>query len=55
VGEHRIRHNSGDLALIGLAVTDRGVWDGDRVTITIDVGLLGRAASVTDEVDNHDY
>jgi hypothetical protein len=53
--EARIRHNSGDLALIGLAITERGVWDGDRVSVTLDIGLLGRAVSVAAEVANDDY
>jgi hypothetical protein len=42
--EYELRDDAGELALIGLAITSRGEWDGDEVTVDLDVVQI--AASV---------
>jgi hypothetical protein len=35
--EYELRDDAAELALIGLAVHDRGVWDGEEVVVDLDV------------------
>lgn len=46
----RIRHQTGSLALIGLAVDERGVpTDGDRIEVEIDAWQIGSALDAADQ------
>ncbi|WP_201297883.1 hypothetical protein [Nocardia sp. CY41] len=42
--EDELRDDANELALIGLAITTRGVWDGDEVVV--DLGLVQIAAAL---------
>jgi hypothetical protein len=41
--EYDLRDDAAELALIGLAITSRGVWDGDEVVVDPDVVQIAAA------------
>ncbi|MQY10181.1 hypothetical protein SRB5_02880 [Streptomyces sp. RB5] len=41
--ERELRGDAAELALIGLAVTSRGVWEGDEVVVDLEVGQIAAA------------
>ena len=41
--EYELRDDSAELALIGLAISSRGVWDGEEVVVDLDVVQLAAA------------
>jgi hypothetical protein len=45
----RLRRRSGSLALIGLAVIERGIVDGDDVVVEIDAWQVGAALEAADD------
>ncbi len=47
--EQITRHRAGVAALIGLAIKERGLRRGDRVVVTLDMGLVGAAVQAADE------
>ena len=49
--EQRVqRHRAGTLALIGLAIKERGVPDGDKVVVELTPDLIGVAVEAADEI-----
>ncbi len=48
--ERQVRHRSGALALIGLAIQERGHVDGDTVLIELDSWQIGDALNAADEL-----
>jgi hypothetical protein len=42
--EYELRDDAAELALIGLAITSRGVWDGEEVVV--DLGVIQIAAAL---------
>lgn len=48
--EERVhRRRAGSLALIGLAITERGHWDKEGVAVTLDPDLIGAAVDAANE------
>jgi hypothetical protein len=48
--ERAVRHQAGNLALIGLAIENRsGASDGDQVTVELDAWQIGAALDAADE------
>ncbi|MGW4324379.1 hypothetical protein ACWEKR_00655 [Nocardia sp. NPDC004573] len=41
--QYELRDAAAELALIGLAITTRGVWDGDEVVVDLDVVQVAAA------------
>ncbi|MGS2645605.1 hypothetical protein [Streptosporangium sp. G12] len=41
--EYELRDDAAELALIGLAITSRGVWDGEEVVVDLDVAQISAA------------
>ncbi|GAA3215664.1 hypothetical protein ACFO1B_14720 [Dactylosporangium siamense] len=41
--ECELRGDAADLALIGLAISERGKWDGDQVVVDLDVAQVAAA------------
>jgi hypothetical protein len=41
--EHELRDDAAELALIGLAITERGVPDGDQIVIDLDIVQVAAA------------
>jgi hypothetical protein len=41
--EYELRDDAAELAWIGLAVSDRGVWDGEEVVVDLDVVQVAAA------------
>ncbi|MGW3890691.1 hypothetical protein ACWD69_18540 [Micromonospora chokoriensis] len=41
--EYELRDDAAELALIGLAISERGTWDGDRVTVDLNVVQIAAA------------
>ena len=41
--EYELRDDAAELALIGLAITPRGVWDGEEVVVDLDVAQISAA------------
>ncbi|BDT98380.1 hypothetical protein IFM12276_14090 [Nocardia sputorum] len=41
--EYELRDAAAELALIGLAITTRGVWDGDEVVVDLDLVQIAAA------------
>ncbi|WP_143249910.1 MULTISPECIES: hypothetical protein [Amycolatopsis] len=48
LGDRRVRHLAGTLALIGLAISERGDWTGDEVVVPLPVELAGVAMDSAD-------
>jgi hypothetical protein len=48
LADRRTRHLAGTLALIGLAIRDRGTPDGDEVVVALPVELAGVAMDAAD-------
>jgi hypothetical protein len=48
IGDRRTRHLAGTLALIGLAIQERGTLDGDDVVVGLPVELAGVAIDAAD-------
>lgn len=44
------RQRAAALALIGLAIAERGVWDGDEVLVTLAPAFVGNAADAADDL-----
>lgn len=44
-----LRHRAGDLALIGLAVEERGRTEGGEVVVDLDPGLIAWAVAAADD------
>ncbi|MFC9753093.1 hypothetical protein [Streptomyces sp. NPDC056921] len=42
-GQYELRDQAGDLALIGLVISERGRWEGEEVVIDLDVVSAGAA------------
>ncbi|MFD5086004.1 hypothetical protein ACFVYP_30350 [Kitasatospora sp. NPDC058201] len=42
--QYALRDQAGDLALIGLVISERGRWEGEEVVIDLDVASAGAAA-----------
>ncbi|MET9402320.1 hypothetical protein [Kitasatospora sp. NPDC002965] len=42
--QYALRDQAGDLALIGLVISERGRWEGEEVVIDLDVTSAGAAA-----------
>ena len=41
--EYELRNDAAELALIGLAISERGVWDGPEATVDLDVVHIAAA------------
>ncbi|MEU6867777.1 hypothetical protein ABZ924_31860 [Streptomyces sp. NPDC046876] len=41
--EYELRDDAAELAFIGLAITSRGVWDGEEVVVDLDVAQIAAA------------
>lgn len=41
--QYDLRDQAGDLALIGLVISERGRWEGEEVVIDLDVVFAGAA------------
>ncbi|MED7951023.1 hypothetical protein [Streptomyces sp. BE303] len=41
--QYALRDQAGDLALIGLVISERGRWEGEEVVIDLDVASAGAA------------
>ncbi|MFJ8589260.1 hypothetical protein ACIRD2_32010 [Streptomyces sp. NPDC093595] len=41
--QHALRDEAAELALIGLAITERGRWEGDELVVDLDVESAGAA------------
>ncbi|WP_030924240.1 hypothetical protein [Streptosporangium amethystogenes] len=41
--EYELRDDAAELALIGLAITSRGVWDSEEVVVDLDVAQISAA------------
>ncbi|MFD5317181.1 hypothetical protein [Streptomyces sp. NPDC127098] len=41
--EYELREDAAELALIGLAISSRGVWDGEEVVVDVDVVQIAAA------------
>ncbi|MFE3902501.1 hypothetical protein ACFXPY_19825 [Streptomyces sp. NPDC059153] len=41
--QYALRDQAGDLALIGVAISERGRWEGEEVVIDLDVVSVGAA------------
>ena len=50
IAERQVRHRAGALALIGLAIQERGCVDGDDVLVELDSRLVGDALNAADEL-----
>jgi len=48
--QHLQRHRAGSLALIGLAIKERGRWQDDEVVVALDAGLVGLAVDAADDL-----
>jgi hypothetical protein len=49
--EQRVtRHRAGSLALIGLAVKERGRLEGDEVVVPLNAGLIAMAVDASDDL-----
>jgi hypothetical protein len=48
--QRRARHRAGTLALIGLAIKERGRWDGDEVVVPLNAGLVALAVDAADDL-----
>jgi hypothetical protein len=44
------RHHAGSLALIGLAIKERGRWQEDEVVAALNAGLVGEAVDAADDL-----
>lgn len=44
------RERAGSLALIGLAIKERGEWHGDEVVVALNAGLVGLAVAAADDL-----
>jgi|SRR5687768_7787829 hypothetical protein len=51
LADRRTRHLAGTLALIGLAIRERGIPDGDGVVVALPVELAGVAMDAADLID----
>lgn len=51
LADRRTRHLAGTLALIGLAIQERGEQDGDEVVVPLPVELAGVAMAAADPID----
>jgi hypothetical protein len=47
--ERIVRHRAGALALIGLALDERGLTDGDAMTVSLDAWFIGDALNAADD------
>ena len=47
--ERILRHHAGTLALIGLAITQAGRWDGDQMVVKLDPAFIGMAITAADD------
>jgi|SRR6478735_8188462 len=47
--EARVRLRAAALALIGLAISESGVWTGDEVTVDLDAASVGASLDAADE------
>ena len=53
--EERVhRRRAGNLALIGLAITERGHWDKEGVAVTLEPVLIGAAVEAVEELPRPD-
>ncbi|MFC9256636.1 hypothetical protein [Amycolatopsis thailandensis] len=41
--QYALRDQAGELALIGLVISERGRWEGDEVVVDLDVAAVGAA------------
>ncbi|MFE6666680.1 hypothetical protein ACFVFH_24350 [Streptomyces sp. NPDC057697] len=46
--QYALRDRAGELALIGLAISERGRWEGDEVVIALHVASAGAALRASD-------
>lgn len=53
--QYELRGQAGDLALIGLAVSERGRWEGEEVVVDLFVNLAGAALLAHIEAAGADY
>ncbi|MGP3975699.1 hypothetical protein ACTWQF_17155 [Streptomyces sp. 8N114] len=53
-GQHAIRENAAELALIGLAISERGRWENEEVVIDMDVASAGAAVRAHEDVRPED-
>jgi hypothetical protein len=44
------RHRAGSLALIGLAIKERGRWQEDEVVVALNAGIVGEAVDAADDL-----
>lgn len=51
IADRHTRHLAGTLALIGLAIKDRGTTDGDDVVVALPIELAGVAMDAADLID----
>lgn len=45
--QYALRDQAGELALIGLAISERGRWENDEVVVDLNVGAVGAAVRVS--------
>jgi hypothetical protein len=50
--EGQARHRAGTLALIGLAIQERGYLDGDAYIVELNSWQIGNALNATDDADH---
>ena len=50
-GTRAVRHRAGTLGLIGLAIEQRGVQDGDEFIVELDAWEIGNALEAADDMD----
>jgi hypothetical protein len=50
VEQRVLRHRAGTLSLIGLSITERGVWDEHGVEVELDPILIGMAVDASDDL-----
>lgn len=48
--ERVVRSRAAGLSLIGLAITERGRWDGDEVVVDLDPVFIGNAVDAADDL-----
>ncbi|WP_329485355.1 hypothetical protein OG618_01955 [Kitasatospora sp. NBC_01246] len=54
IAEYELRNDAGDLALIGLMITGRGVWDAEGVVVDLGVMVVAGALRAALEAGPHE-